>query len=65
MRFADLANYLPPPRAPGCPFEYRTLVRAFEKEITPHIDQQIARNWLQRLGIGTRFPEIARPLLAN
>jgi hypothetical protein len=30
------------------------LVRAFEKEITPHIDQEIARrvldaNWLQRL----------------
>jgi hypothetical protein len=51
---ADLANYLPPTRAPGCPFEYRTLVRAFEKEITPHIDQEIARrvpdtNWLQRL----------------
>jgi hypothetical protein len=52
--FADLANYLPPSRAPGCLFEYRTLVRAFEKEITPHIDQEIARrvldtNWLQRL----------------
>ena len=52
--FADLANYLPPTRAPGCQFEYRTLVRAFEKEITPHIDQEIAKrvldtNWLQRL----------------
>jgi hypothetical protein len=52
--FADLANYLPPTRTPGCAFEYRTLVRAFEKEITPHIDQEIARrvldtNWLQRL----------------
>jgi hypothetical protein len=52
--FSDLANYFPPARAPGCPFEYRTLVRAFKKEITPHIDQQIARrvldtNWLQRL----------------
>ena len=52
--FADFANYLPPTRAPGCVFEYRTLVRAFEKEITPHIDQEIARrvldtNWLQRL----------------
>jgi hypothetical protein len=33
--FADLANYLPPTRAPGCQFEYRTLVRAFDKEITP------------------------------
>jgi hypothetical protein len=52
--FADLANYLPPTRTPGCAFEYRTLVRAFEKEITPHIDQEIARrvldtDWLQRL----------------
>jgi hypothetical protein len=52
--FADLANYLPPTRAPTCLFEYRTLVRAFEKEITPHVDQEIARrvldtNWLQRL----------------
>jgi hypothetical protein len=48
--FADFANYLPPTRAS----EYRILVRAFEKEITPHIDQEIARrvldtNWLQRL----------------
>jgi hypothetical protein len=52
--FADLANYLPPTRTPGCAFEYRILVRAFEKEITPHIDQEIARrvldtDWLQRL----------------
>ncbi len=52
--FADLANYLPPTRAPGCAFEYRTLVRAFKKEISPHIDPEMARrvldtNWLQRL----------------
>jgi hypothetical protein len=52
--FADFANYLPSTRAPGCAFEYRVLVRAFEKEITPHIDQEVARrvldtNWLQRL----------------
>jgi hypothetical protein len=45
---------LPPTRTPGCAFEYRILVRAFEKEITPHIDQEIARrvldtDWLQRL----------------
>jgi hypothetical protein len=55
--FADLANYLPPTRAPDCAFEYRILVRAFEKEITPHIDEKIARgvldtNWLQRLESG-------------
>ena len=50
----------PRTRAPGCLFEYRTLVRAFEKEITPHIDQEIARrvldtNWLQRLE-SNQFP---------
>ena len=49
-----LANYLPPTRAPGCAFEYRTLVRAFKKEISPHIDPEMARrvldtNWLERL----------------
>jgi len=52
--FADLANYLPPTRVPGCAFEYRTLVRAFKKEISPHIDPEIARrvldtDWLERL----------------
>jgi hypothetical protein len=52
--FADLANYLPPTRVPGCAFEYRTLVRAFKKEISPHIDPEMARrvldtNWLERL----------------
>ena len=52
--FADLANYLPPTRAPGCAFEYRTLIRAFKKEVSPHIDPEMARrvldtNWLERL----------------
>ena len=52
--FADLENYLPASRAPHCSYEYQTLVRAFEKEITPHIDQEVARqvldtNWLQAL----------------
>jgi hypothetical protein len=52
--FADLANYLPTTRAPGCAFEYRTLVRAFKKEISPHIDPEMARrvldtDWLERL----------------
>ena len=52
--FADLAIYLPPTRAPGCAFEYRTLVRAFKKEISPHIDPEMARrvldtDWLERL----------------
>ncbi len=52
--FADLESYLPPTRLPRCRLEYQTLVRAFDKEITPHIDQEMAKqvldtNWLQRL----------------
>ncbi len=52
--FADFANYLPPTRAPNWRFEYQTLIHAFDKEINPHIDQEIARrvldtDWLQRL----------------
>jgi hypothetical protein len=52
--FADLENYLPQTRAPHCSFEYGMLVRAFEKQITPHVDQEMARrvldtNWLQTL----------------
>jgi hypothetical protein len=52
--FADLENYLPASRAPHCSYEYQTLVRAFEKEITPHIDHEMATrvldtNWLQAL----------------
>ena len=50
-QFADLKNYLPPTRSQRCLFEYRTLVHAFHKEISPHIDQEMARqvldlNWL-------------------
>src|SRR5262249_19044883 len=49
--FADADGYLPPTRLPNCEFEYRTLVSAFHKEISPHIDQEMARrvldtNWL-------------------
>ena len=52
--FADLENYLPASRAPHCSYEYQTLMRAFEKEITPHIDHEMATrvldtNWLQAL----------------
>jgi hypothetical protein len=52
--FADLENYLPASRAPHCSYEYQTLVRAFEKEITPHLDHEMATrvldtNWLQAL----------------
>jgi Putative metallopeptidase len=52
--FADLEQYLPPERSQRCSVEYVTLRLAFEKEITPHIDQQMATrvldtNWLLRL----------------
>ena len=52
--FADLASYLPPTRAQRCGFEYRILAHAFDKVITPHVDQDLAKrgldtNWLQRL----------------
>ena len=51
VEFADAGSFLPPTRAPSCPYEYRTLVRAFHKEIIPHIDQDMAKrvlstNWL-------------------
>lgn len=51
VQFADVDSYLPPTRLSTCEFEYRTLVNAFHKEISPHIDQEMARrvldtNWL-------------------
>ncbi len=46
VQFADAANYLPATRAPNCVFEYRTLVRAFRQEISPHIDQDMAKRVL-------------------
>jgi hypothetical protein len=52
--FAEFERYLPAFRSTRCAFEYHTLVLAFKSEITPHIDQDIARrvldtNWLQAL----------------
>ena len=50
--FIDLKDYLPPTRSlSSCAREYQTLAHAFHKEISPHIDQEIARrvldtNWL-------------------
>jgi Putative metallopeptidase len=48
VTFADLTQdgYLPPNRSPTCRFEYDTLANAFHREISPHIDQQIARQVL-------------------
>jgi hypothetical protein len=52
--FADVESYLPPTRSPNCLYEYQTLVRAFRKEISPHIDQEMAKrvldtDWLESL----------------
>jgi hypothetical protein len=54
QEFADVAAYLPPTRSPKCSYEYQTLLRAFRKEISPHINQEMARrvldtDWLQAL----------------
>jgi hypothetical protein len=51
VQFADVADYLPPTRLGTCKFEYLTLLKAFHKQISPHIDQEMARrvldtNWL-------------------
>ncbi|HMF25357.1 MAG TPA: DUF4344 domain-containing metallopeptidase [Pseudolabrys sp.] len=49
--FSDATSYLPPTRSKHCNFEYVALVDAFRKEISPHIDKEMARrvldtNWL-------------------
>jgi hypothetical protein len=59
--FADVTadGWLPPTRAPSCKYEFRTLTRAFRQEISPHIDQQLARqvldtSWLPRSTVAER-----------
>jgi hypothetical protein len=54
QEFADAEDYLPPTRSQTCWHEYQTVLRAFHKEIRPHIDQEKARrvldtDWLQGL----------------
>jgi len=51
--FADAGNYLPPTRSPKCSYEYQTLVRAFHKEISPHIDQEMAKQVLDTDWLGS------------
>lgn len=48
--FADFVSegYLPQSRARGCRREYGELVYAFNKVIVPHLDQQIAREVMQK-----------------
>ena len=47
--FDDLTQvgYLPPTRGPRCKREYEELAYAFHKEISPHIDQEMAKRVLQ------------------
>jgi hypothetical protein len=46
--FADVVEkeYLPQSRAKGCRYEYQVLAWAFRHEISPHIDQEMARKVL-------------------
>jgi len=51
VQYADFNRYFPPTEKRSCSFEYATLFQAFNKEILPHIDQEMARrvldsNWL-------------------
>jgi len=43
VTFADLTKdgFLPPNRAPTCQYEYKTLAKAFQQEIQPHVDQEL------------------------
>jgi hypothetical protein len=46
VKFAALAekDYLPPGRSLRCAHEYGRLARAFKKEISPHIDYELAKS---------------------
>lgn len=49
--FPEVETYLPPTRMQQCKFEYVTVLDAFRKEISPHIDKEMAKrvldtNWL-------------------
>ena len=46
VEFAEARDYLPATRLLNCESEYHTLVNAFDKEIRPHIDQEVARRVL-------------------
>ena len=53
QEFADLESFLPSTRSPRCLLEYQTLVRAFHKEISPHIDQEMAKRVLDTDWLGS------------
>ena len=64
VTFADLTQdgYLPPNRSPSCRFEYDTLAYAFHREISPHIDQQMARQVLDTAWFSNVPPALAAPI---
>jgi hypothetical protein len=64
VQFADLvqAGYLPPRRSRRCKREYEKLADAFQKEIRPHIDHEMAKkvlnsNWLPGPPVLRRVPQ--------
>jgi Putative metallopeptidase len=46
IEFSELNSYLPSARSASCKPDYQRLVHAFRKEISPHIDQDMARRVL-------------------
>jgi len=56
--FGDLTQdgWLPPTRAPNCGREYVKLVYAFHKQISPHIDQELAKRVLDTKWLSTTGP---------
>jgi hypothetical protein len=54
--FADLTadGWLPPSRAPSCKNEFKTLTHAFQKQIAPHIDKDLARQVLDTKWLAQR-----------
>jgi hypothetical protein len=57
--FADVATYLPKQRAADCKREYNQVAFAFEQLILPHIDQQLAKQVLQK----SWLPDLPSPRL--
>lgn len=58
--FADLVEkgYLPKDRAEGCEGEYAQVRKAFERLIAPHIDEQLAKEVLDRTWLPDRATKL-------
>ena len=66
-KFADLAAYFPEASARDCAHEYFALANAFQKDVSPRIDFELAKaileaNWLPRV---TPKPGTERSMGAN